>query len=124
MLKLTKIVALTLCLVCTGLIALPTAQAQRIDAPGGVDLNGEGAVDLAGDTLVVSGTGYFNLYTREGSTWTLEYTDDYTSHAGAHNNGFGQRGVAISDTYVWVNDILYTNPDTGDRTGAFWIYDY
>ena len=42
MLKLTKIVALTLCLVCTGLIALPTAQAQRIDAPGGVDLNGEG----------------------------------------------------------------------------------
>ena len=85
---------------------------------------GEGAVDLAGDTLVVSGTGYFNLYTREGSTWTLEYTDDYTSHAGAHNTGFGQRSVAISDTSVWVSDIYYTNPDTGDRTGAFWIYDY
>lgn len=44
MLKLKKLCSVTLCLVCTGLVVLPTAQAQRIDATGGVNLNNAGYI--------------------------------------------------------------------------------
>ena len=42
MLNIKKLYTVTLCLVCTGLVVLPTAQGQVVDARGGVDLNNNG----------------------------------------------------------------------------------
>ena len=47
--EIRKLYAVIICLGCTGLAALPTAQAQTLDARGGLNLNGEGFVFNAPD---------------------------------------------------------------------------
>jgi hypothetical protein len=112
---------------------------QTLIQPSGADNFGDISLSSNGNILAISSTtttsgavrGKFWIYTRSGSTWSLQngsapggYPEDGTPELPVVGDGFGNKISLNSDgTYLAVGG---ASDDTGDGTdkGSVWIYKY